>query len=64
MAREEKDWNYDRIHSALSVMNDAQADMMRCLYRGAVNDVVQERMIQRLNLAIEQMEKLRIDNSQ
>lgn len=63
MPREDKDWNYDRIHGALSVMNDAQSDMMRSLYRGVVNDVVQERMVQRLNMAIEQIEKLRIDNS-
>lgn len=63
MPREDKDWNYDRIHGALSVMNDAQGDMMRCLYRGVVNDVVQERIVQRLEMAIESVNKLRIDNS-
>ena len=54
------DWNYDRIHTAQAQIADCQNDMMRCLYRGEVNDVVRERMVQRLRAAAQDLSRLRL----
>lgn len=60
MAKDEKDWNYDRIHSAQSQLNDALGDMMRCLYRGEVNDIVRERMVMKLRDAANDLARLKL----
>jgi hypothetical protein len=62
MALDAKDWNYDRIHSAHSLICDVQNDMMRCLHRGEVIDVVRERIIQRLGSAVDSIERLRLSH--
>lgn len=62
MARDTKDWNFDRIHSAQALIADCQNDMMRCLYQGRVSDVVQERMLERLKAAADQLSKITINN--
>ena len=62
MARDANDWNYHRIHSAQSFIADAQSDMMRCLHRGDVVDVVRDRMVQRLTMAADQLSKLAISH--
>lgn len=58
--RDTNDWNYDRIHSAQALIADAQNDMMRCLYRAEVDDILRDRMIQRLRSAASNLEKLRL----
>lgn len=58
MARSASDWNYDRIHTAQAQIADCQNDMMRCLHRSEVNDVVRERMCQRLRSAADDLERL------
>lgn len=58
MARSTSDRNYDRIHRAQAQIADCQNDMMRCLYNGEVNDVLRERMCQRLRSAADDLERL------
>jgi hypothetical protein len=60
MARSTVDWNYDRIHTAQAQITDCQNDMMRCLYRGEVSDVVRERMCQRLRDATDDIQRLKL----
>ena len=64
MARDANDWNYDRIHSAQSLIVDCQGDMMRCLHKNEVNDVVRERMVQRLQMAADNLTKLSLCHDQ
>jgi glutathione synthase/RimK-type ligase-like ATP-grasp enzyme len=56
------DFNFDRIHMAQALIVDAQNDMMRCLHGGKVVDIVRDRMVQRLELAAEQLSKLQLDH--
>jgi len=58
MARDENDWNWDRIHSAQALIADVQNDMMNCLHRQQVADIVRDRMISRLTEAREQISRL------
>lgn len=60
MTRDANDWNYDRIHSAQAQIADAQNDMMRCLHRGEVNDVVRDRMCMRLRNAADNLDLLKL----
>lgn len=60
--RTTEDWNFDRIHSAQALITDAQNDMMRCLYKGEVVDVVRDRMAQRLMSALSQIERLKLNH--
>ena len=58
MARNLIEWNFDRIHSVQSLISDTQNDMMRCLHKGEVVDVVRDRMAQRLRAAADNIDKL------
>lgn len=58
MARDVKDWNFDRMCTAQALLVDVQNDIMRCLHSGEVNDVVRERMQQRLWSAHESISRL------
>jgi hypothetical protein len=58
MDRDSIEWNFDRIHSAQSLIFDTQNDMMRCLHKGEVLDVVRDRMAQRLRAAADNIDKL------
>jgi len=58
--RKRNDWNFDRISTASAQIRTAQDDMMRCLYRGEVNDVVRERMTQYLRSAADDLDKLKL----
>lgn len=60
MMRDRKDWNFDRIHSAQALIADCQNDMMRCLHKGEVVDVVRDRMIQRLNAAAQSIGRTKL----
>ena len=60
MTRDVKDWNYDRIHTAQAQMQDVLGDMMRCLHRGEVNDIVRERMVMRLRDAADDLARLKL----
>ena len=60
MDRNTTDYNYDRIHMAQAQIADCQNDMMRCLYRGEVYDIVLDRMCQRLRSAADELEKIRL----
>ena len=62
MAQDEKDWNFDRIHYSQALIADVQNDMMRCLHKGQVVDVVRERIIQRLQSAAKQISLLKVNN--
>lgn len=59
MARDVNDWNWDRMHSAQALLAEVQNDMMNCLYRHYVSDVVRDRMLQRLTSAHDQISKLK-----
>jgi hypothetical protein len=58
VSRNTTDWNYDRIHSAQALIADCQNDMMRCLHKGEIADVVRQRMVERLQSAAETIKKL------
>lgn len=62
MARDANDWNWDRMHSAQALLADVQNDMMNCLHRHYVSDVVRDRMLQRLKSAHDQIEKLKLSH--
>lgn len=59
-----KELNYDLIHCAMSQIQVAQNDMMRCLHQGEVSDVVRERMCAFLRNAADDLEKLRLKHDQ
>ena len=62
MARDANDWNWDRIHSTQALIADVQRDMMDCLHRHEVVDVVRDRILQRLNSAAQEIEKLKLSH--
>lgn len=60
--RDANNWNYDRILSAQAQIADVQNDMMRCLHRAEVHDIVRDRMVRRLRDAADDLEKLRLSH--
>lgn len=58
MPRNTKEWNFDRIHTAQAQLADVQSDMMRCLHKSEVVDIVRERMCRRLRSAADDLDKL------
>ena len=63
MSRDAIDWNFDRICSAQALIADAQNDMLRCLHKGKVVDVVRDRMIQRIHSAADNLSKLKLNHN-
>mgnify|MGYP001069402026 CR=1 FL=1 len=63
MKRDASNKNFDLIYTASAQIHGVHDDMMRCLHRGEVPDIVRERMCQSLRNAADDLEKLTPPNN-